>query len=179
MNIIINNTTLTRCTSIYFWDCRSWIYNYLCNQWLCLTPLTLSVRIPLRRYVLDTTLCDEVCQWLAEGRWFSQSTPVSSTNKTENDRHDKTEILLKLALNTITQNLQSFDGYLYWVSEWLSFNAKWTILQLYHGEHNLYFAQLMMMMFALYKTIMLSWIFFIVLAHWNKIVWLMARTFVW
>jgi hypothetical protein len=25
----------------------------------------LSVRIPLRRGVLDTTLCDQVCQWLA------------------------------------------------------------------------------------------------------------------
>ena len=32
------------------------------------------------------------------GRWFS---PVSSTNQTE--RHDKTEILLKVALNTINQ----------------------------------------------------------------------------
>jgi hypothetical protein len=33
--------------------------------------------------------------------WFSPGTPVSSTNKT--DRHDKTEILLKVALNTITK----------------------------------------------------------------------------
>jgi ABC-type Fe3+ transport system permease subunit len=31
---------------------------------------------------------------------FSSGTPVSSTNKT--DRHDITEILLKVALNTIT-----------------------------------------------------------------------------
>ena len=31
------------------------------------------------RGILDTTLCDEVCQWLATGRWFSS---VSSTNKT-------------------------------------------------------------------------------------------------
>jgi hypothetical protein len=42
-----------------------------------------------------------VCLWLAAGRWFSQGTPVSSTNET--DRHDITEILLKVALNTITQ----------------------------------------------------------------------------
>jgi len=35
---------------------------------------------------LNTTLCDKVCQWLAAGRWFSQGTPVSSTNKT--DCHD-------------------------------------------------------------------------------------------
>jgi hypothetical protein len=50
--------------------------------------------------VLDTTLCDKVCQWLASGPSFSPGPPVSSTNKT--DRHDITEILLKEALNTIT-----------------------------------------------------------------------------
>jgi hypothetical protein len=33
-------------------------------------------------------------------RWFSPYTPVSSTNKT--CRHDIAEILLKVALNTIT-----------------------------------------------------------------------------
>jgi hypothetical protein len=40
-------------------------------------------------------------QWLVTGRWFSPGTPVSSTNKT--DSHDITEILLKVALNTINQ----------------------------------------------------------------------------
>ena len=50
--------------------------------------------------LLDTTLCDTVLSVSATGRWFSPSTPVSSTNKT--DRHDITEILLKVALNTIT-----------------------------------------------------------------------------
>jgi hypothetical protein len=43
----------------------------------CLSPLTLWVRTPLRRGVLDTTLCDEVCQWLGAGRWFSPGTPHS------------------------------------------------------------------------------------------------------
>jgi hypothetical protein len=71
-------------------------YNYLCNQYL--KPLKLWVLIPLRRGVLDTTLCDKICQWLAAGWWFSMGTPVSSTNKT--DRHDITEILLKVVLNT-------------------------------------------------------------------------------
>jgi len=33
--------------------------------------------------------------------WFSPGSPVSSSNKT--DRHDITEILLKVALNTINQ----------------------------------------------------------------------------
>jgi hypothetical protein len=70
-----------------------------CNQYL--SPQTLWVWIPLRWGVLDTTLCDKVCQWLATGRWFSPGTPVSSTNKA--DHHDITEILLKVALNTINQ----------------------------------------------------------------------------
>jgi hypothetical protein len=78
----------------------SWIYNYLCNQYL--SPLTLWVRIPLRWGVLDTTLYDQDCQCLATGRWFSPGTPVSSDNKT--DRHDIAEILLKVVLNTITPN---------------------------------------------------------------------------
>ena len=54
------------------WSYGSWIHNYLCNQ--CLSPLTLRVRILLRRGKLDTTLYDKVCQW------FSPGTPVSSTN---------------------------------------------------------------------------------------------------
>ena len=37
------------------------------------------------------------------GQWFSLATPVSSTNKT--DHHDLIEILLKVALNTITLTL--------------------------------------------------------------------------
>jgi hypothetical protein len=64
---------------IYFWGRRSrdrgsWIYNYLCNQ--CLSPLTLRVRIPLRRGVLYTSLCDLVCPWLTVGRWFSPGTRI-------------------------------------------------------------------------------------------------------
>ena len=51
------------------WSYCSWIYNYLCNQFL--SPLMLWVQIPLRWGALDTTLCDKVCQWLATGRWFS------------------------------------------------------------------------------------------------------------
>ena len=46
--------------------------------------------------------CNKVCQWLAKCRWLSPGTPVSSTNKT--DRRDIVEILLKVALNTITNN---------------------------------------------------------------------------
>jgi hypothetical protein len=44
-------------------------------------------------------LCDKVCHGLATGQWFSLGTLVS-TNKT--DCHNRAEILLKVALSTIT-----------------------------------------------------------------------------
>jgi hypothetical protein len=81
----------------WLWSYGSWIYNYLCNQWL--SQLTLWVKILLGQGVHDTTLCDKVCLWHAEVQWFSTVTPISSTNKTDN--YDITEILLKVALNTI------------------------------------------------------------------------------
>jgi hypothetical protein len=61
----------------------SWLY----GGW-CLSPLTLFVRIPLGRGVLDTTLCDKVCQGQVCG--FLR---FSSTNKT--DRND----IMKYCLN--------------------------------------------------------------------------------
>jgi hypothetical protein len=60
----------------------------------------LWVRISIR--VRCTTLCDKVCPWLAKGQWFSPGHPISSTNKT--DCNNITEILLKVALNTIKLN---------------------------------------------------------------------------
>jgi len=63
------------------------VSNYMYNQ--CLSLLKLESRS--WRSVLDTTLCNKVCQWLAEGRWFSPGIQVSSTNKT--DRHYVIEIL--------------------------------------------------------------------------------------
>jgi hypothetical protein len=52
--------------------------------------------------VLDTTLCDKVCELLVTGQWFSLDPLVSSTSKT--DRHNIAEIMLKVALNTIKPN---------------------------------------------------------------------------
>jgi hypothetical protein len=60
------------------WSYGGWIYNYLCNQYL--SPLTLWVRTILRRGVRETTIYDQVCQWLATDRWFFPDTPVSSNN---------------------------------------------------------------------------------------------------
>ena len=79
----------------------SWIYNSLRYQWL--SPLTLWIRIPLSRSLLDASLCDQVCQLPVADRWFSPDTPISSTNKT--DHHGITDILLKVALNTTTLTL--------------------------------------------------------------------------
>ena len=53
-------------------------------------------------FQLTSYACDKVCQWLMGGRWFSPGTPVSFTNK--NDGHNITELLLKVALSTITLN---------------------------------------------------------------------------
>jgi hypothetical protein len=47
------------------------------------------------------------CQLLAHGRWFSPSTPASSTTKI--GRHDIAEILLKVALSTKNQSNQSIN----------------------------------------------------------------------
>ena len=88
-------------TTVYFKSflaCR----NCLCNQ--CISSPMFWVRILFKRGVLDTTLCDKVCQWLtAYGRLMVlYGTKISSTSKT--DRHDITKILLKqkVVLNTIT-----------------------------------------------------------------------------
>jgi hypothetical protein len=55
---------------------------------------------PAQERCTDTTLCEKVCQCLAAGQWFSPGTPVSSANKTE--------ILLKVMLNTITINFYPY-----------------------------------------------------------------------
>jgi len=78
------------------WSYDSWIYNYMCNQ--CLSPLKLWVRAPFMARCIQYN----VIQWLVAGRWLSPGISVSSTNSTT-DRYDITEILWKVAINTITQ----------------------------------------------------------------------------
>ena len=90
---------------VYYWDRRDrdrgggWIYNYLCNQ--CLSPLTLWVRIPFGGvYSIQDYVIKFVSDLLQVGGFLRYS--GFSTNKTDHGRHDVTEILLKVALNTIT-----------------------------------------------------------------------------
>jgi hypothetical protein len=52
------------------------------------------------------SIYEDHCLSFCLGRWFSPGTPVSSTNKT--NRHDITEILLKVALNTITNPFKKY-----------------------------------------------------------------------
>ena len=71
------------------WSYGSWIYNYLyatCayHYWCCEFRISIMVRC--------TTLCDSLSA-------TCDRSVVFSTNKT--DRHDITEILLKVALNTV------------------------------------------------------------------------------
>ena len=76
-------------------------YNYLWNQ--CLSPLCWEFESRPWRGVLDK-LCDKVCQWLSTDRFFPPGTAVSS--------NDRTEILLKVALSTITLTLNLLDWYM-------------------------------------------------------------------
>ena len=80
------------------WSYGCWIStNYAVSAyhlWSC------EIETHAWRGVLDTTLCDKVCQCLTAGRWFSLDTPASFTNKT--NRHNITEALFKVSLNLIT-----------------------------------------------------------------------------
>ena len=91
------------------WSYGSWIYNYLCNQWL--SSLMLWVRISIRARC--ATICDKVCQWLATGRWFSPGPPVSSTNKT--DRCDISKILVSVVKHHQTNNQTNIKQIHCWI----------------------------------------------------------------
>ena len=75
--------------------------------------------------LLDTTLCDKVCQW------FSPSNPVCSLNKT--DLHDIAEILSTVASNTMNLNQSETWPFLLY-SPWFFFlvNITFSMLDLYH-----------------------------------------------
>ena len=70
--MVVRFTTTYAISANHYWCC-------VFEQ--CQSLLMLCVRISIRARC--TTLWDTVCQWLATGRWFSQDTLVSSTNKTD------------------------------------------------------------------------------------------------
>jgi len=72
---------------------RAWVHARLCKlQKGCIRLATAS---------------DKVYQLFVHGRWFSPGTPASSTTKT--GRHDKAQILLKVALSTKKINQSTKD----------------------------------------------------------------------
>ena len=76
---------------------RKWLLTQVIRKWLLTQVISSEIYVCNRgrrgcdrmvhvvgfrmRGALDTTVCDKVCQWLTAGRWFSLSTPVSSTPK--------------------------------------------------------------------------------------------------
>ena len=75
----------------------------------------------LWRNVLDTTLCGKACQYICGISVFSLCTPVCSVNKTE--RHDITEVVLQVTLNTILVIVVAFffiHIQLFIILQWLS-----------------------------------------------------------
>jgi hypothetical protein len=88
------------------WRCPRIGYHYLMtavNTYFCSSSC--EFESPSWQLVLDTTLCDKVCQWLTTGRWFSPGNLISSTN-IENWHHYVTEILLNVVINTVIPNLE-------------------------------------------------------------------------
>ena len=87
------------------------------NAWTILLHLLLEINTHLMLSWSDEVHSIQyyVIKWLVTGRLFSQSTLISSTNKT--DCQDITEILLNVVLNTIT-----LIHYICWVSFLLSNN---------------------------------------------------------
>jgi hypothetical protein len=83
----------------WLWSYGNWIYNTIAYAISAYHHWCLWLRISIRARC--TTLWDKVCQWFATFWWFSLGPLVSSTNTT--DRHDITEIVLKVALDTIKQ----------------------------------------------------------------------------
>ena len=72
-------------------------------EWLGLEySIELSLNCNVDAVIVVGVVIDN--QLLAHGRLFSPDTPTSSTIKT--GRHDKAEILMKVALNTINQSNQ-------------------------------------------------------------------------
>ena len=103
-----------------------------CNQ--CLSPPKLWVwtlfMARCTRYIF--LLCDNVFQWLVTCRWFSPGTLLSSTDKT--DCHVITEILLKVAINTLTHGIWHINEHLFNFVKYISDSNQTDVLFNVHNN---------------------------------------------
>ena len=82
------------------WSCGSWIYDCMYKS-VSINTKVCDFKSRSWRGVLDT-LCYKICQWLEADWWFSPSTLVSFTNKT--NRHDLIEIPVLLKVTGIVES---------------------------------------------------------------------------
>ena len=100
LNLRINRWTKKKKKIIYEWRCCRGCEHMVVGFTTIRAISTYNhKRCEFESHSGDTTLCDKVCDWFTTGRWFSPGTPASSNNKT--DRHNITEMLLKVAINPI------------------------------------------------------------------------------
>jgi hypothetical protein len=118
-------------------SCKSNYHNYE-HESTCLKSEARHFTRELEKYtikigggvVFDIALCDKVWQWLMTYLWFSLGTPVSFTNK--NWPLCIAEILLKVALNTITLTLYKLNLSSDDLLDNNYFQSKWATLDLQH-----------------------------------------------
>jgi hypothetical protein len=136
LRIVVYNTY---CAMFLFSLSSSCVPGARVAQWVRSLNLTVHTSIsPIRRgfapsFVNYKKGCtrlaatsDKVYQFLAQGRWFSPSTPASSTTKT--GRNDIAEILLKVALNNNNSNSNYCVPYVASCSRLSIFDCPFSIL---------------------------------------------------
>ena len=100
----------TKGTSWSWSYCRL-IYNYICNH--CLSPLKLWVRIAIMGMLTRYNTMWQICQWLTTDCGFLRLFRLMP-DKTV--RQNIAEILLKVALNAITQHQPKYVNLIYHIS---------------------------------------------------------------
>ena len=133
------------------WSYGSWIYNYLCNLslspqklWVRILIITKCIRYNVMWYILSVT-----SDWSVVFSGYSDFLHQLHWPPRYNWRgviHHSSNPLMMCGINVR-----------FGCNEWLLFNAKWVIIQLYHGERKAHFSE-MMKMLDLYLASMLSWI---------------------
>jgi hypothetical protein len=109
--LILESCDIRVCLLIYFKrSCYRSNMPYSNNEYICFLNIYIYIFVAHRCFIFVVHsevysiqhYMINICQWLSAGRWFSPGTPVSSTNKI--DRHDISDILLNVTLNTNNPN---------------------------------------------------------------------------